>query len=54
VLTLMLHTPPLGLAALPFYFMELLVACVQALVFTILCIAFIGTLCSHPEEEGEH
>ena len=54
VLTLMLHTQPLGLAALPFYFMELLVACVQALVFTILCIAFIGTLCSHPEEEGEH
>jgi F-type H+-transporting ATPase subunit a len=54
VLTLMLHTPPFGLAALPFYFMELLVACVQALVFTILCIAFIGTLCSHTEEEGGH
>jgi len=54
VLTLMLHTEPLGLAALPFYFMELLVACVQALVFTILCIAFIGTLCSHDEEEGAH
>ena len=54
VLTLMLHTQPLGLAALPFYFLELLVACVQALVFTILCIAFIGTLCSHPEEEDGH
>lgn len=54
VLTNMLHLPPLGLAALPFYFMELMVACVQALVFTILSIAFIGTLCSHSEEEGAH
>ena len=44
VLTLMLHTQPLGLAALTFYFMELLVA----------CIACIGTLCSHTEEEGGH
>jgi F-type H+-transporting ATPase subunit a len=41
-----------GLPAIPFYFLELMVAVVQALVFTILCIAFIGTLCSHTEEEG--
>jgi F-type H+-transporting ATPase subunit a len=41
-----------GMAAVPFYFLELVVAVVQALVFTLLCIAFIGTLCSHSEEEG--
>jgi F-type H+-transporting ATPase subunit a len=51
VLTIMLGMLPLGLAALPFYFLELIVAVVQALVFTLLSIAFIGTLCSHPEEE---
>ncbi|HKQ38490.1 MAG TPA: F0F1 ATP synthase subunit A, partial [Verrucomicrobiae bacterium] len=57
VLTLMLGMGPkwmMGLAAIPFYFLELVVAVVQALVFTVLCIAFIGTLCSHPEEEGKH
>lgn len=55
VLTLMLGMGPkwmLGLAAVPFYFLELVVAFVQALVFTVLCIAFIGTLCSHTEEAG--
>lgn len=50
VLTIML-AKAWGLAAVPFYFLELMVAVVQALVFTLLCIAFIGTLCSHPEEE---
>ncbi len=50
VLTIMLGKA-WGLAAVPFYFLELMVAVVQALVFTLLCIAFIGTLCSHPEEE---
>jgi len=53
VLTLMLGMGPpwlFGLAAIPFYFLELVVAVVQALVFTVLCIAFIGTLCSHLEE----
>jgi F-type H+-transporting ATPase subunit a len=53
VLTLMLGMGPkwmMGLAAVPFYFLELVVALVQALVFTVLCIAFIGTMCSHPEE----
>jgi F-type H+-transporting ATPase subunit a len=51
VLTIMLTNSPLGLGALPFYFLELLVAVVQALVFTLLSIAFIGTLCSHMDEE---
>ncbi|MEO6184225.1 MAG: F0F1 ATP synthase subunit A [Verrucomicrobiota bacterium] len=50
VLTIMLGKA-YGLAAVPFYFLELVVAVVQALVFTMLCIAFIGTLCSHSEEE---
>lgn len=51
VLTIMLTNSPLGIGALPFYFLELLVAVVQALVFTLLSIAFIGTLCSHTEDE---
>ncbi len=53
VLTIMLTNSPLGLGALPFYFLELLVAVVQALVFTLLSIAFIGTLCSHDEDSHE-
>ncbi len=52
VLTMMLTNSPLGIAAVPFYFLELLVAVVQALVFTVLSISFIGILCSHAEEEG--
>ncbi len=51
VLAIMLHKA-WGLPAVPFYFLELVVAFVQALVFTLLCIAFISTLCSHEEEEG--
>ena len=51
VLTIMLTNSPLGLAALPFYFLVLLVAVEQALVFTLLSIAFIGTLCSHSDDE---
>jgi F-type H+-transporting ATPase subunit a len=51
VLTIMLAKPPFGLGALPFYFLELLVAVVQALVFTLLSIAFISTLCSHDDDE---
>ncbi len=53
VLTLMLGVGPkwlFGLTAIPFYFLELVVAIVQALVFTVLCIAFIGTLCSHSDD----
>jgi F-type H+-transporting ATPase subunit a len=52
VLTIMMGMLPLGLAAVPFFFLELIVSVVQALVFTMLCIAFIGTLCSHSEEEA--
>jgi F-type H+-transporting ATPase subunit a len=55
VLTLMLTQTPLGLGALPFYFLELFVAVVQALVFALLTIAFVGTMCAHSEEQpGGH
>jgi len=54
VLTLMLKMLPFGLAAVPFYFLELIVCLVQAIVFTMLCVAFTATLCSHSEEEGGH
>jgi len=39
------------LCALPFYFQEMLVAIVQTLVFTFLCLAFTATLCSHTDGE---
>ena len=43
--------PWLGwLLPVPFYFMELLVGVVQALVFTLLSIVFIGLFCSHTDE----
>lgn len=54
VLTLMLKILPFGIAAVPFYFLELIVCAVQAIVFTMLCVAFTATLCSHSEEEGGH
>jgi F-type H+-transporting ATPase subunit a len=55
VLTLMLKILPYGIAAVPFYFLELIVCAVQAIVFTMLCVAFTATLCSHSEEEsGQH
>ncbi|MFH1067508.1 MAG: F0F1 ATP synthase subunit A [bacterium] len=53
VLTIMLKLLPFGLAAVPFYFFEMIICTVQALVFTILSIAFISTLCSHSEEHHE-
>jgi F-type H+-transporting ATPase subunit a len=37
---------------IPFYFMELLVGMVQALVFMLLTAVFTLLICSH--EEGEH
>jgi F-type H+-transporting ATPase subunit a len=40
------------LPALSFYFMELLVGFVQALVFTLLCAIFLKLICDHGE--GEH
>ncbi|HAB18658.1 MAG TPA: F0F1 ATP synthase subunit A [Verrucomicrobiota bacterium] len=45
--------PWLGwLFALPFYFMELLVGVVQALVFMLLTAVFTLLICMHDEEEG--
>ena len=38
------------LLPLPFYFMELLVGFVQALVFMLLTAVFTGTICAHDEE----
>jgi F0F1-type ATP synthase membrane subunit a len=38
----------------PFYIFELMVCIVQAIVFTMLCLAFTATLCSHSEDEGAH
>jgi F-type H+-transporting ATPase subunit a len=40
------------LAALPFYFLELLVGAIQALVFTLLTAVFTSLMCHH--EEGDH
>ena len=46
---------PLGmLIPLPFYFMELLVGLVQALVFMLLTAVFTLLICTHDEEHGEH
>lgn len=42
------------LAPLPFYFMELLVGALQALVFTLLCAVYIQLSTSHDEEEHHH
>lgn len=50
----LMHLVPKWLAflpALPFYFMELLVGFVQALVFTLLCAIFLKLICDHGEEE---
>lgn len=52
VLTIMLTHTPLGLGALPFYFFELFVSVVQALVFALLVIAFVGTMCMHDDGEA--
>ena len=38
------------LPALPFYFMELLIGFVQALVFTLLCAIFLKLICDHGED----
>jgi len=46
--------PPLGwLIPIPFYFMELLVGLVQALVFMLLTAVFTLLICSHDEEHGQ-
>lgn len=38
------------LPALPFYFMELLVGFIQALVFTLLCAIFLKLICDHGDD----
>lgn len=42
------------LTSLPFYFMELLVGGVQALVFTLLCAVFLKLICDHGDHGDEH
>ncbi len=44
------------LLPVPFYFLELLIGFVQALVFTLLVSVYIGLICNHGDEhhEGDH
>lgn len=42
------------LPALPFYFMELLVGFVQALVYTLLCAIFLKLICDHGDHDEAH
>ena len=37
---------------LPFYFLEILVGLIQAIVFTLLCAVYVQLSTSHDEEEG--
>jgi F-type H+-transporting ATPase subunit a len=41
------------LLPVPFYFMEILVGFVQALVFMLLCAVFTAVMCKHDEEPGK-
>jgi F-type H+-transporting ATPase subunit a len=41
------------LLPVPFYFMELLVGFVQALVFMLLCAVFTAVICTHEDETGK-
>jgi F-type H+-transporting ATPase subunit a len=57
LLTMTLTHKPLILgilSSLPFYFFELLVCFLQAFVFAMLTIAFVGTLCTPSVEENGH
>lgn len=38
----------------PFYFLEILIGIIQALVFTLLTAIYIGLVCNHGEEEHNH
>jgi F-type H+-transporting ATPase subunit a len=40
--------------SLPFYFYEVFVCLLQAFVFALLVVAFVGTLCTHSDEEHAH
>ncbi len=53
--TMALLSPAFGwLIAIPFYFMELLVGLVQALVFMLLTAVFTLLICDHGDDHGEH
>lgn len=52
--TMITISPKLGwLAAIPFYFMELLVGAVQALVFMLLTAVFTGLMCAHGDDHHD-
>jgi F-type H+-transporting ATPase subunit a len=42
------------LLALPGYFFETVVCLLQAFVFAMLSVAFVGTMCTHSDEEHGH
>jgi len=57
MLTMALHQKPMWWAvmvAIPGYFFETVVCLLQAFVFTMLVVAFVGTLCTHSDEEHGH
>ena len=41
------------LLPVPFYFLEILIGAVQALVFTLLVAVYIGSICNHEEEKPQ-
>jgi F-type H+-transporting ATPase subunit a len=43
----------MGVVPLPFYFLEVLIGIVQALVFMLLVSVYIGLICNHGDGE-EH
>lgn len=42
------------LVPIPFYFFEIMVGVIQALIFTMLVAIYIGLICNHPEGEHAH
>jgi len=57
MLTMALAQKPVWFAvlvAIPGYFFEVVVCLLQAFVFTMLVVAFVGTLCTHADEEHGH
>jgi F-type H+-transporting ATPase subunit a len=56
ILEAMMHLVPWlsWLVPLPFYFLELLVGIVQALVFTLLTAVFTALMCTHEEHDNGH
>jgi len=47
------NTFPHILIPIPFYFLELLIGLVQALVFTLLSAVYIGLICNHGDDHAE-